>query len=163
MVPRLQIAQPAHPETDLRLGTEDKGAGPDVRQEEWQQQEVLEQIKVENEEEQLGWHSVKSLSNILNKFQSAINHIYNKKPSSDTNNTLLDQKLYNSSCNTKRRQNDELEKAPFLTTLGTYFAYVVLYLVGTLRELLWGTGPLNGNSEAFRDRPHLFNFDSIFR
>ena len=49
-----------------------------------------------------------------------------------------------------RRQSDELEEAPFLTTLGTYCAYIVLYLVGTLREFMWGTGPLNGNSEAFR-------------
>ena len=49
-----------------------------------------------------------------------------------------------------RGQSDELEEAPFLTTLGTYCAYIVLYLVGTLREFMWGTGPLNGNSGAFR-------------
>ena len=52
---------------------------------------------------------------------------------------------------TSKRQSGELEEAPVLTTLGTYMAYIILYLVGTLREFIWGTGPLNGNSGAFRE------------
>ncbi len=35
-----------------------------------------------------------------------------------------------------------LERAPLLTALGGHLSYVFLFLVGFVRELLWGTGPL---------------------
>ena len=69
---------------------------------------------------------------------------------------------------TPKRKGDELEESTYLTTLGTYFAYIVLYLIGTLRESIWGEGPLNGSSEAFREQnragyTHLFSkFENFY-
>ena len=61
-----------------------------------------------------------------------------------------------------------LETASIPATLSAYTAYLVQFLVGTIREALYGTGPLTSRQEEFREKdregyPPLFSaFENFY-
>ncbi len=52
----------------------------------------------------------------------------------------------------KKYSADDLEEAPLLTALCAYAAYTFLFLVGTLREWMYGIGPLDENQTEFNEK-----------